>query len=130
MLLRDVTGLGVLQGSGNGADAAVARDCCACCMRCRRPWHAAGRQECCGCRRGNRAVPGGAGPAGGLGFLRKRNTGQAAFVLRTLQEQHWRGKQQLWACFFDLKQAYDRVPRQLLWEKLEARGLGASGCKL
>ena len=62
--------------------------------------------------------------SGQFGFRRKRSTGQAAFVLRTLQEQHRRGKQQLWTCFVDFKQAYDRVPRQLLWEKLEARGLG------
>lgn len=62
--------------------------------------------------------------SGQFGFRRKRSTGQAAFMLRTLQEQHRRGKQRLWACFIDFKQAYDRVPRQLLWEKLEARGLG------
>ena len=62
--------------------------------------------------------------SGQFGFRRKRSTGQAAFVLRTLQEQHRRGKQRLWACFVDFKQAYDRVPRQLLWEKLEACGLG------
>jgi len=45
-------------------------------------------------------------------------------VLRALQDQHRRSGRQLWACFVDFKQAYDRVPRQLLWEKLAARGLG------
>ena len=44
-------------------------------------------------------------------------------MLRALQDQHRRSKQQLWVAFVDFKQAYDRVPRQLLWEKLAARGL-------
>ena len=62
--------------------------------------------------------------AGQFGFRRKRSTAQAALVLRALQDQHRRSGRQLWACFVDFKQAYDRVPRQLLWEKLAARGLG------
>lgn len=38
-----------------------------------------------------------------------------------LQEQvRFRGVQ-LWACFVDFKQAYDRVRRDSLWAKLEAR---------
>jgi hypothetical protein len=67
---------------------------------------------------GNRA-------SGQFGFRRKRSTGQAAFLLRTLQEQHRQGGQELWVCFVDFKQAYDRVQRQLLWEKLETRGFGS-----
>jgi hypothetical protein len=62
--------------------------------------------------------------SGQFGFRRKRSTGQAAFMLRTLQDQHRQGGQQLWVCFVDFKQAYDRVQRELLWEKLEARGFG------
>jgi len=62
--------------------------------------------------------------AGQFGFRRKRSTAQAALVLRTLQDQHRRQGQQLWACFVDFKQAYDRVPRQQLWAKLAARDLG------
>ena len=33
-------------------------------------------------------------------------------------------EQQLWACFVDFKQAYDRVPRERLWAKLELMGYG------
>ena len=45
-------------------------------------------------------------------------------MLRTLQEQGQRNGQQLWVCFVDFKQAYDRVRRDLLWHKLAASGLG------
>ena len=62
--------------------------------------------------------------AGQFGFRRKRSTAQAALVLRSLQDQHRRSGQQLWVAWVDFKQAYDRVPRQQLWEKLAARGLG------
>lgn len=62
--------------------------------------------------------------AGQFGFRRKRSTAQAALVLRALQDQHRRSGQQLWAAWVDFKQAYDRVPRQQLWDKLAARGLG------
>ena len=67
---------------------------------------------------GNRA-------AGQYGFRRKRSTAQAAFVLRTLQDQHRIQHQQLWACFVDFKQAYDSVPRERLWGRLQERGLDA-----
>ena len=61
---------------------------------------------------------------GQFGFRRRRGTSHAAFVLRTLQEQARLLGGELWACFVDFKQAYDRVRRDLLWAKLEARGLG------
>ena len=64
--------------------------------------------------------------AGQFGFRRKRSTEQAAFVLRTLQEQHRQQGQQLWACFVDFKKAYDTVPRQRLWAKLAACGLAGN----
>jgi len=63
---------------------------------------------------------------GQFGFRRNRSTAQAALVLRTLQDQHRSSGQQLWACFVDFKKAYDTVPRQRLWTKLAARGLGGS----
>jgi hypothetical protein len=63
---------------------------------------------------------------GQFGFRRQRSTAQAALVLRTLQDQHRQGGQQLWVCFVDFKQAYDRVSRERLWLKLAARGLGGS----
>jgi hypothetical protein len=45
-------------------------------------------------------------------------------VLRAIQDQHRSSGQQLWVCFVDFKQAYDRVPRERLWAKLQARGFG------
>ena len=76
------------------------------------------------CRLSDWAEATGSRATGQFGFRRKRGTAQAALVLRALQDQHRRSGRQLWACFVDFKQAYDRVPRQLLWEKLAARGLG------
>lgn len=72
------------------------------------------------------AEAGGSRAEGQFGFRRQRSTAQAAFVLRTLQDQHRQDGQQLWACFVDFKQAYDRVPRRRLWRRLQARGLGGS----
>ena len=34
------------------------------------------------------------------------------------------GDGQLWACFVDFKQAYDRVPRERLWQQLGRLGYG------
>ena len=62
--------------------------------------------------------------SGQYGFRRGRSTTQAAFVLRTLMEQHRAEGVPLWACFVDFKQAYDTVPRDKLWAKLAAAGLG------
>ena len=61
--------------------------------------------------------------AGQFGFRRLRGTAQAALVLRALRDQHRLRGQQLWGCFVDFKQAYDRVPREQLWQKLAARGV-------
>ena len=61
---------------------------------------------------------------GQYGFRRERSTTQAAFVLRTLIEQHRAEGVPLWTCFVDFKQAYDTVPRDKLWTKLAAAGLG------
>ena len=64
--------------------------------------------------------------AGQFGFRRQRSTGQAALVLRTLQDQHRSRGQKLFAVWVDFRKAYDCIPRQLLWQKLAARGLGGS----
>ena len=87
---------------------------------------------------------------GQFGFRRQRSTEQAALALRTVIECHrqqrqcggsstrseqpqrrhtrrrrrQRGGSQLWACFVDFKQAYDRVPRAQLWQRLESMGYG------
>ena len=70
---------------------------------------------------------------GQFGFRRRRSTEQAILALRTVMEryrlQRQRGgggqpRTQLWACFVDFKQAYDRVPRQQLWAQLDQLGYG------
>lgn len=66
----------------------------------------------------------GARAQGQFGFRRGRGPEQAALVLRTAQEVHRESGQQLWVCYVDFKQAYDRVPREQLWERLEEVGLG------
>ena len=67
---------------------------------------------------------------GQFGFRRGRNTEQAVLVLRTLVDSYRQrrrrrhGTGQLWAVFVDFKQAYDRVPREWLWARLEQMGYG------
>ena len=72
---------------------------------------------------------------GQFGFRRGHSTEQAILALRTVVEryrlQRQRGsgggrqrRTQLWACFVDFKQAYDRVPREQLWAQLELMGYG------
>ena len=43
---------------------------------------------------------------------------------RHTRRRRQRGGSQLWACFVDFKQAYDRVPRAQLWQRLESMGYG------
>ena len=68
---------------------------------------------------------------GHFGFRRGRSTEQAVLVLRTLVDSYRHllrrrrhGTGQLWAVFVDFKQAYDRVPRERLWARLEQMGYG------
>jgi hypothetical protein len=69
---------------------------------------------------------------GQFGFRRRRSTEQAILALRTAVEQcrirqRLGGRHrhsQLWACFVDFKQAYDRIPRQQLWAVLQQLGYG------
>ena len=64
-----------------------------------------------------------------------RASGQAGFrpgygcrdqqlALRAIIERQRARGQPLYACYVDFKQAFDRVPRHLLWQKLESAGLG------
>jgi Reverse transcriptase (RNA-dependent DNA polymerase) len=56
---------------------------------------------------------------GQAGFRRDHRTTDQTFVVRTLIEKAKADRQPLYSCFVDFKKAYDTVPRDLLWEKLQ-----------
>jgi hypothetical protein len=60
---------------------------------------------------------------GQAGFRKDHRTTDQTFVVRTLIEKAKANKQPLYSCFVDFKKAYDTVPRDLLWTKLERIGV-------
>ena len=56
---------------------------------------------------------------GQAGFCKDHRTTDQTFVVRTLIEKAKADKQPLYSCFVDFKKAYDTVPRDLLWTKLQ-----------
>ena len=61
--------------------------------------------------------------SGQAGFRKDHRTSDQIFVLRTLIEQQRLAGSVMYACFVDFKKAYDTVPRDLLWGKLEGMGI-------
>ena len=59
------------------------------------------------------------------GFRPGLSTLHPAFVLQHFVDKHIKRRQPLFACFIDLKGAYDRVQRPLLWATLQNLGLGS-----
>ena len=59
------------------------------------------------------------------GFRKQRGTVDMVFVARQLQEKAREQNCQLFMCFFDLKKAYDSVPRDALWCLLGKLGFPA-----
>ena len=57
------------------------------------------------------------------GFRRDHRTEDSIFTLRTLIERHQADDTLLHVAFVDFKKAYDTVPRDKLWAKLQARGI-------
>ena len=61
---------------------------------------------------------GGDVPEQQFGFIPGRSTTDAIFCLRILLEKWTEGKKAVHCAFIDLEKAYDRVPREELWECL------------
>ena len=53
-----------------------------------------------------------------FGFMPGRSTTSAIFCLRMLLEKWTEGQKAVHCAFIDLEKAYDRVPREELWECL------------
>ena len=60
---------------------------------------------------------------GQSGFRKEHRTTDQIFVLRTLIEQQRMAGAPLYVCFVDFQKAYDTVPRDQLWGKLERMGI-------
>uniref|UniRef100_A0AAQ4S6N9 Reverse transcriptase domain-containing protein n=1 Tax=Gasterosteus aculeatus aculeatus TaxID=481459 RepID=A0AAQ4S6N9_GASAC len=60
------------------------------------------------------------------GFRPGRGTTDQLFILSRIIEGAWEYAHPVYMCFVDLEKAYDRVPREILWEVLREYGVRGS----
>ena len=65
-----------------------------------------------------------------FGFISGRSTTDAIFSLRQTIEKHREGQENLHCVFIDLEKAYDRVPRDEVWNCLRIKGVSEKYVKL
>ena len=53
------------------------------------------------------------------GFRPARGTTDMIFTIKRIMDKHWEYAQPLYIAFLDLEKAFDRVPRDRLWETLK-----------
>ena len=63
---------------------------------------------------------------GQCGFRPGRSTTDQIFTLRQIFEKSWEYAKDVYACFVDLENAGDRVPREKHWNMLQSYGI--DGC--
>jgi len=58
-----------------------------------------------------------------FGFMGDKETTNAIFIVRQLQEKYNAKKTRLWMAFVDLEKAFDRLPHEVVWWALRSIGV-------